>query len=180
MSSSLTEDYLRWLVPQVREEHMDPTYSDLIVLMFEMEFKEVESVPTDRNRVMDGLDLRTLFCQEREIPSEHIPQMRQSLGPCSFLEVLIGLSKRLAFAAGGDPRNWAWQLVENLELHKFPDPITRRKARDVQEILGACVQREYHPNGLGGFFPLAWADEDQREVELWYQMSAYIREQPEH
>jgi hypothetical protein len=37
-----------------------------------------------------------------------------------------------------------------------------------------CVWRTYEPNGVGGFFPLENPNEDQREVELWYQMSAYV------
>lgn len=181
MTSSLTEDYLRWLAPQIGEQHQQD-HEDLLALMFEKEFKQVESVPNDENRAVDGLDLRLCFCLETGLRTRFPDKTPTDLilGPCSFLEALIGLSKRLAFSAGGDPRNWAWQLVENLELHKFKDPITKGKAKQVDDILEACIGRKYKPNGLGGFFPLAWPDEDQTQVELWYQMSAYIRERPEH
>ena len=30
----------------------------------------------------------------------------------TFLEVLIGLSRRAAFTAGGDAESWAWRLLK--------------------------------------------------------------------
>jgi hypothetical protein len=56
------------------------------------------------------------------------------------------------------------------------DPLDRRKARKAEEILDAVIWRTYLPNGQGGFFPLIDFEEDQTQVELWYQMSAFIRE----
>jgi hypothetical protein len=38
------------------------------------------------------------------------------------------------------------------------------------------VNREYDPDGRGGLFPLDGTHANQREVELWYQMQAYIIE----
>jgi hypothetical protein len=51
----------------------------------------------------------------------------------------------------------------------------------VEDILDTCIWRTYQPDGQGGFFPLAWPEEDQTKVELWYQIAAYIDElHPEH
>lgn len=176
MSNSLSEDYLRWLAPQIRETQNDRTYDGLMSIMFEKEF--IWLIPNDDNRMVDGLDLRSEFRREFNVPmrTEGFP-----MGPCSFLEVLIGLSRRLAFAAGGTAPNWAWQLVSNLELNRMSDPLSSYKARKVHDILDRCVKREYAPDGSGGFFPLAWPNEDQTRVELWYQMAAFIDElHPEH
>jgi hypothetical protein len=96
--------------------------------------------------------------------------------PGSVLEVMIGLSRRLAFYAGGEPEGWAWQLLCNLDLRTFRDPLSRRKASVVAELLHSLIWRTYAPDGTGGFFPLAWPKEDQTKVELWYQMSAYVEE----
>jgi hypothetical protein len=170
MSDPLIEDYLRWLAPQIRETWEDQTYWELMGVMFEKKFDEV--VPHDRNRMVDGLGLRREFCQERYIPTTPL----DVLGECSFLEVLIGLSRRLSFAAGGKASDRAWQLITNLELNRMSDPLSRYKSRKANDILDRCIMRDYPPNGQGGFFPLAWADEDQRQVELWYQMAAYIDE----
>lgn len=174
----LAEDYLNWLAPQIRDEHSgnpDRTYSNVLIQMFEKEF--VWLVPNDDNRLGDGLALRVEFCYAYHIRQGSLA----NLGPCSFLEVLIGLSRRLAFDVDGSPPGWAWTLISNLGLDKMSDPLSRYKAEKVDDILHKCVWRLYEPDGSGGFFPLAWPDEDQRRVELWYQMAAWINElHPEH
>lgn len=173
----LKEDYLRWLEPQLRDEHGNPrkTYWDLLNVMFEKEFIFV--VPMDDNRIADGLDLRVEFARERRLR----PYALNSLGPCSFLEVLIALSRHLAFTAGGEAPGWAWQLLGNLELHRMTDPLTRPKHRKVQEVMDTVIWRTYAPDGTGGFFPLAFSDDDQTKIELWYQLNAYVEElHPEH
>lgn len=174
---NLPEDYLRWLEPQLRDEHGNPdrTYWDLLNLMFEKEFTVF--VEMDDNRVVDGLDLRVEFAREIRIR----PETMSVLGAGRFLEVLIGLSRRMAFAAGGEAPGWAWQFLGNLGLQRMSDPLTPPKRRKALEIMDVAIERRYAPDGSGGFFPLAWPDEDQTKVQLWYQMSAYIEElHPEH
>src|ERR1044071_3349972 len=85
-------EYLTWLEDQLRDEY-SPTgeYWGLVNLMFDKEF--TWSVPHDDNRIADALQLRNEYSDEKHVRR---PQMRR-LGPCSFLEVLIGLSRRLAF-----------------------------------------------------------------------------------
>lgn len=174
---TLPEDYLRWLEPQLRDEHGNPdkSYWELLKIMFERPFGFV--IPLDENRLVDGLDLRVEFAHEVHIR----PSAMEPLGPCTFLEVLIGLSRRLAFVAGGGAPGWAWQLMGNIDLHRMSDPVTRHKERKIQEIMTAVIDRTYLPDGRGGFFPLAWPDDDQTQVELWYQLNAYVGElHPEH
>jgi hypothetical protein len=176
-SDPLAEDYLRWLGQQMRDQDsaQGESFEGLFRIMFEKEF--VPLIDHDDNRVIDGRDLRSEFCYQNDLPTNYL----NNTWPISFLEVLIGLSRRLAFVAGGQAPGWAWQLLGNLELTKMADPLTRRKARQVETVLETCIRRTYTPDGQGGFFPLAWPDEDQRQVELWYQMAAYVGElHPEH
>lgn len=148
----------------------EETYWDLISVMFEKEF--IWMVPNDHNRLADGMDLRVEFCYAQHIRHDAL----DDLGPVSFLEVLIALSRRLAFAAGGEPPGWAWILVVNLELDKLFDPLSNRKLRKLDDILERVIWRTYAPDGSGGFFPLAFPEEDQTQKEIWYQMAAYIDE----
>jgi hypothetical protein len=165
MSDSAVEVYLGWLGLQVRVDN-GKSYEHLLSLLQQKEF--VWLVPNDDNRIADGLELRQEFAHEtRGI---------RVTGECGVLEVLIGISRRLEFMAGGDAAGWAWQLICNLELHKVADPIGPRKALKVDEILEALVWRNYDPDGTGGFFPLAWPEEDQTKVEIWYQMAKYVEE----
>jgi hypothetical protein len=127
-------------------------------------------IPNDDNRVQDGKDLRLDFAG---------PARRMLKEGVSILEVLVGLSRRLEFVADGDARVWAWTLIENLELHKIKDPLTPEKVDRIDDILDTLMWRTYLHDGTGGFFPLAWPKEDQTQVEIWYQMNAYVNEMPD-
>lgn len=166
------EAYFHWLVPQVQEEgHQRKTYWDLFRIMFQKEF--VWLVPNDDNRIIDGTDLRTEFLLEADAPRFVSPD---GFGPCSVLELIVGLGRRLSFFAGGNAEGWSWQLVVNLELHRLSDPLGKIRSTRANEILDRMIWRNYNPDGTGGLFPLAWPQEDQKKVELWYQMSAYVEE----
>lgn len=167
MTNDLLDTYLGWMEPQTGTLSQPRTYSDLLHLMMWKEF--VWLVPNDDNRIADGLDIRREFFQKTGLKGDLDM-------PCSVLEVLVGLSRRLSFAAGGEAPGWTWQLICNLELHKMPDPIRRRKSILVNEILETLIWRNYAPDGQGGFFPLIDTDVDQTKIEIWYQMAAYVEE----
>jgi hypothetical protein len=184
----LTEDYLQWLVPQLRDEedrlsHPEREFWGLGRIMYEKEFRW--HVPNDGNRLMDGLELRREFCDDHRVrmsarrrePFQSFLDKENPNPPCSFLEVLIALSRRYTFTAGGkNAPGWAWILLSNLNLHRMYDPLTRGKARRARDILDVCIKRDYAPDGQGGFFPLENPLEDQTQVEIWYQMAAYVME----
>lgn len=168
------EAYFHWLVQQVHDEGpQSRTYWDLLRMLFEKEFSEDALVPNDDNRILDGLDLRTEFLIGADAPRGISPD---KFGPCSVLEVLVALSRRLAWAAGGKADGWAWQLLVNLDLHKMSDPLGRIRQGRVHEILDRLIWRTYRQDGTGGFFPLSWPQDNQAKVEIWYQMSAYVNE----
>lgn len=158
--------YLDWLEEQIASTK-DKSYRELLERMHEKEF--VWLVPNDDNRIEDGLDIRNEFFRRRTMSRQR----------CSVLEVLIGLSRRLAFIAGGEPGYWAWELLINLGLSRMSGHIGKVRAETIDEILETLIWRTYESDGSGGFFPLGWPNKDQRKVELWYQMCAYIDELPE-
>lgn len=167
-SHAIDPNYLGWLQGQVAT----PTGRSYLQLFRELANKEfVWLIPNDDNRLMDGLELRQEYYSEYDLAAAE--------EGASVLEVLIGLSRRLAFIAEGEAENWAWQLMVNLEIDRCFDPISSRKLRDLDDKLDALIWRTYHSDGQGGFFPLAWPEEDQRKVELWYQLNAYVEEQPD-
>jgi hypothetical protein len=189
----LEEMYFVWLKLQINFNYRRvrnsnaPQFTMLTMAMWEKPFPWV--VPYDENRIQDGFELRYHFLQDenyalsfRELQDLYgekiliasISEFRAR--PCRILEVLIALSRRLEFMEGSDAGWWAWKLITNLELHKMKDPISRVKKRRLDEALDALVWRTYDRDGSGGFFPLAHPEDDQRKIEIWYQMAAYLAE----
>lgn len=161
-------DYYEWLVSQIRVPPNKPL-TGVFERMHNLEF--IWFIPNDDNRVQDGLDLRIEFLDGTN--------KRLDLNGVTILEVLVGLSRRVAFTAGGDAKTWAWRLLKNLKLHKCTDPLSDDQANRVDDILYSVVWRTYAADGWGGFFPLKQPSEDQTKVELWYQMNAYVIEMKE-
>ena len=98
---------------------------------------------------------------------------------CSVLEMLIALAGRVAFEDDfeGSSLEWFWRLINNLELGKYSDDVYEISISEgVDEIANRLNERTYSWTGAGGLFPLNFAQEDQRHVELWYQLSAYLLE----
>jgi hypothetical protein len=92
-----------------------------------------------------------------------------------MLELLIGLSRRLSFEAEGEPRDWFWDLINNLGLTHVNDQQYTAFVRDeIDDALERVIWRTYAKNGRGGLFPLQNVNQDQRDVELWYQLCQYI------
>ena len=76
------------------------------------------------------------------------------------------------------PDIWFWHLIETLDLEQFNDRKYDDHAQEeIAEILDRVIWRTYAPNGDGGLFPLRNPTKDQRKVELWYQLNAYLLEQ---
>lgn len=167
----LDELYFRWLLTQVGSEARNRT--SLLEQIFLKEF--VWHIPNDDNRAVDGQDLRLEFLRKMKIsdPPEDWMWLR-----CSMLEMLIALSRKLAFEAEGEPSDWFWILIKNLDLYRYKGRLRSLDIIDIDETLDRVIWRNYDENGRGGLFPLQYPAQDQREVEIWYQMSAYLLERP--
>lgn len=164
----LDELYFEWLFRQVGSEHK--THRALLEHLFCREF--VWHIPNDDNRAVDGQDLRLRFLEEKGITN---PPKDWMWLQCSVLEMLIALAKHMAFEADGEPYEWFWLLIKNLGLDQYKSNH-RVPKEAIDEVLDAVIWRTYSPDGSGGLFPLSYPQQDQREVEIWYQMSAYLLE----
>lgn len=176
MKPRIEQAYFQWLCSHVNIEYGRPTnrtYDQLLEILHGKEF--VWMIPNDDNRVLDGMDLRHLFYNETHYTNSK--KLFMGIPPVSVLEVIIGLSRRLGFLDGGGPGDWAWRLIENLDLHKMWDPLSSRKREIIDDKLDVLIWRRYEPDGNGGFFPLAFPDRNQLKEELWHQMNSYLAEQ---
>lgn len=173
---SLDERYLSWLYSQVasvKTRARSRTHWNLLRQMHHTIF--VALVSHDENRIADARDLKYEFLAEAEDEQGDLNWMRS---PCSMLELFIILSRQLAFEMDDDAKPWFWHLIETLELEQFNDREYDEHSQEVvAEALDRVIWRQYEPSGQGGLFPLRSPYGDQREVELWYQLNAYLLEQ---
>ena len=103
--------------------------------------------------------------------------------PCSMLEMLIGIARRMEdilFEPEEEDQTerWFWEILGNIGLDKctdsrYGDDYGRAKIDDMIDMI---LSRTYKRNGQGGLFPLKRSKKNQRKVEIWYQLSAYLNE----
>lgn len=182
MNGTVDDLYFEWLYGQiasVRNRNPARSYWKLASKLYSTPF--IGWLPNDDNRAEDGKCLRVEFVESSGIDFVDRDWMEMD---CSFLEMLIGLARRAAFETDREPVAWFKKMLENIELLDYTDDIYEIAIDEaVEEALNRVNDRTYMRNGDGGLFPLAVAHKDQRRVELWYQLAAYILEAkkvPEH
>lgn len=173
----LDDTYFEWLCRQVSTPirgAQTESYLTLLTQLHNTPF--VFSIPNDDNRAEDGVGLRTKFVQKNPISFIDHFWFGQD---CSLLEMLVALAERTAFESYDQLDRWFHLFLKQLMLDEYTDyyyRVNRHAQEEVEHILHVLNHREYESNGTGGLFPLHNPSRDQREVELWYQMSSYLLE----
>jgi hypothetical protein len=173
------ERYFLWLYDQsfdIRSPESDFSYVQVCDILHTIRF--ADSVQNDRNRTADGEELRDEFISlDPDIDIVEFTEMA-GLGKATLFEVLAGLSRRAgAVTEALKPEEWFRLFLRNLGLLRFPDSsFSGLHISRVNRIAQKFNSRTYDPDGKGGIFPLKHAQSDQRVLELWFQMAAYINE----
>lgn len=171
----LDDRYFDWLVDQVvnvKTKTRARTHTSLFRQLHKTIF--VAFIPHDENRIADARDMKYEFLAAHEEEQGDLDWMRS---PCSMLEIMLVLSRQLAFEMDDPVDVWFWHLLDEIGLEQYNDrDYDMRVEEHVAEILDCVVWRNYEPSGKGGFFPLQHPERDQRKVELWYQLNAYLLE----
>lgn len=171
----MTQDYFVWLCELVDDRYAPYSYDILLLDLAKTTFEIL--IPNDMNRCMDGVNLRYEYAAE----NPEFFEKDLSREPCSLLEMFVALARRMNYELSGNepdehdrtPR-YFWEMIANLGLDVYDD--AHYSTEDVREIIRIFLNRDYAYSGKGGLFPLRWPDRDQRDVELWYQMNAYLQE----
>lgn len=176
MSGTADDRYLEWLyglVAAVRNRNPARSYWKLFKQLYTKEF--VWLVSNDDNRVEDGKELRLEFLAEQG--SDGVDDQWMNLG-CSMLEMLIALARRAADEANMTTADWFWILLSNIGLDEYNDlRHSANSSRLINEIVERVIYRTYNHSGRGGLFPLDHSLNDQRKVELWYQLAEYLQQE---
>jgi hypothetical protein len=176
-SQSLADRYFLWLYDQVcgvRDVESPLSLTLICSRMHAMPFLPL--VPHDENRVAQGGELRNEFVNSNFVrnPLKAVDLM---IPDTTVFEVLISLCKAADFMVGFGPEWWFSLFVRNLSIGRYNDLFSlTRTPWPVDRALRRFNERKYKANGEGGLFPLKLPNEDQRKVELWYQMGAYMTE----
>lgn len=176
--------YFSWLVCEVG---MDRGYLVLAQLLHSIEFYWV--LELDENRAKDGLRCREMWleglqaeCEDKDIAEPIGALDVVGSGPCSVLEMLVGLATRIEVDVMQDDRYgdrrsmWIFAMLQNLGLTKYDDAhLDASASRIVRYRVANLLDRHYAYSGRGGLFPMwDYAEEDQREVEIWWQAQRWL------
>lgn len=175
-------NYYRWLLSKIDIQHHED-YRTLMTILFDRVYDCF--VDNDGNRKETGLYLRYVFEDETGYPISEYKEVGLNV-PCSVLEMLIGLAISIENDIMYDPEfgdrtaMWFWMMLENLGLDKATDEEIGFDLRFgvpyIDHILDTWLGRKFDYDGTGSPFPLKNPQEDQRNVEIWYQAMAYLDE----
>ena len=167
----MRDRYFGWLREQLDSLESGDTYSLLFNTLYSLEY--VPLLMMDQNREHDALEMRKQVCG--------ILHTRPSHAPCSFLEFLAALSFRMHYICDA-PNEWRvkeffWRLLSNLGLNLFRnDTWSLGDEERIKDIVTRVNQRTFDSDGAGGLFPMAAPKQNQRNLEVWYQMNQYIQD----
>ena len=172
---SSKDPYFDWLCIMINNRN----YTELVRYLHQTEFRA--RLPADQNRGMDGMHLRVDFMERHGAFGS-----ATNRGPCTMLEFLIGVAKHMSFLMHGNESDhrtayYFWVLIRNLGLDKCTDENWHAVNGEfyADDAIDRVLNRQYDRNGKGGLFPLKHSTQDQRKVEIWYQMHAWLGENSE-
>lgn len=171
----IKEEYFNFLYDIVRDSY-HRNYNELLSRLHSVPFEVL--VERDSNRASDGVYLRYSFCRKAGYDLDIAEFVLD--GPCTVLEMMVALAKRMEEDILWDPTYgnrtpvWFWEMIENLGLDDCCDGEFDKEKFD--RTIDILLSRSYFSDGFGGLFPLKIAKYDQRRVEIWYQMQQYLAE----
>ena len=169
MNLSRSTRYFKSICRLVWDERFGKSYRKLFEYLYSVDFEW--SLFMDRNRAIDGIDLRYKYGCSNDILGE----------PCSVLEMLIALAARIEnqfmsdFDEGDRTGQWFWTMITNLGLNHLDDDNFNEELANY--IIERFMNRDYDYNGEnGGLFILDHPYQDLKDVEIWMQANWYIGE----
>lgn len=170
----LWDDYLQYLI-WIGGLQKFRQYGRLFEILHNIQFTYI--LDRDNNRNEDGNDLREDYlipdCFDKEADKYFYGHW------VSVLEMLLALAIRVDDEFIGDPseehpEDFLMEMINNLGLGVYRGEKYREN--DVIKIVQKWMNRKFDKGGYGSPFPLKYSCEDQRKIEIWDQMIAYIGE----
>lgn len=163
----MEQGYFEWLYNKMCDGRYGvESFRKLFKQLYDTEF--IFSIPRDRNRADDGIDLRIRYFGDR----------RHHDIPCSVLELMVALAIRMEetimdnTTIGDRTAQWFWGMISSMGLNSMTDSMYDDIR--VEDIVNRFLNREYEADGRGGLFTIRNCEYDLREVEIWYQLCWYL------
>lgn len=174
LERKIRDEYFKWLIELISYDRFGNTsFIKLLTHLHETEF--TYTIKKDSNREADGIDLRYRFA----LTMKKYPDAELYLdGPCSVLEMMVGLANRCEETIMDDTRygdrtdQWFWQMINSLGLGSMYDELYDEAY--VSSCIITFLKRRYSPDGRGGLFTIRGCKHDLRKVEIWYQLNWYL------
>ena len=175
----LDSEYFEWMYNIVCNDryYENLSYRQLLYFLHSVQF--TYTIERDKNRAIDGINLRYLFGDNCGYSDEEIAKYID-IRPCSVLEMIIALAYAVEEHIMDDPTygnrtgQWFWGMINSLGLGNMCD--ARFDRRYTKIVIDRFLDREYEPNGKGGLFTIQNSPQDLRDVEIWYQTLWYLNE----
>lgn len=163
----MQDDYYAWLLDKVDALHGEyENYSLLMQFLYANDFKYVLSM--DANRAKGGLALRSIYAMQEGVYLEDVKD-----GPCSILEMLIGLADNMYMYTNEPTSRWFWEMIANLGLMICDDNNCDEDF--ISQKLSVWMDRKFDKSGQGSIFPLNEEfTGDSTHMEIWNQMNKYL------
>lgn len=178
MRYRISDEYFDWLVDLMCSGRFPDSVSYRRLFAFLHDSMFTWSIPRDENRADDGINLRRRFALYEGYDETYDMVIDMLSGPCSVLEMMVGLAIRCEENIMDDPskgnrtQQWFWGMIANLGLGSMTDEcfdMTR-----AERIIDILLNREYEPDGRGGLFTVRHCNVDLRTIEIWYQLNKYL------
>lgn len=175
IDTDIKNDYFNWMAILVCDgKTPDETgYKNLLTLLHSIRFRY--SIPRDKNRYIDGIDLRYRFAYG-QLDLDDVEVYLN--GPCSIFEMMVALALRCEESIMDNPAygnrtgQWFWRMVTSLGLGAMDD--YRFDETYVRDVISRFLAHDYEPNGRGGLFTIKSETRDLRKAEIYYQLCWYL------
>ena len=176
----LSDGYFKWLLGILGfKESAECRYISMLSYLYSTDFKLTDPVVGhDENRLSDAFELRATFSNNFTDPV--LPKIFEE--PMSVLEVLTAFAMRIdddiMYDGSLHASKWFFIMIDNLGMTNFTDDTLGLDwtIEDEEQIVDIWMSRQYREDGKGSIFPLKCPGVDQKNLEMWYQMQEWFRE----
>lgn len=153
--------YFEWLYSKIENGY---DYRTLCYHLYSIPFNPIHVL--DKNRVIDGLLLREEFGIYLDTP-------------CSIFEVMIGLALRCENeimrrwdSDEDESYRWFAIMLESIGIAHMNG--SNYDPQYVDEKIYILNNNLFERDGTGGWFKVENSSKDMRDLDVWYQLQAYL------